>query len=56
MQLVIQNQCKGPGNDCVALTTKLEVFSDASHHVLFISLFICSESLKERDIDIGLIT
>jgi hypothetical protein len=26
MQLVIQNQCKGPGNDCVALTTKLEVF------------------------------
>ena len=34
MQLVIQNQCKGPGNDCVALTTKLEVFSHASHHVL----------------------
>ena len=33
MQLVIQNQCKGPGNDCVALTTKLEVFSHASHHV-----------------------
>ena len=34
MQLVIQNQCKGPGNDSVALTTKLEVFSHASHHVL----------------------
>ena len=29
----IFNQCKGPGNDCVALTTKLEVFSHASHHV-----------------------
>ena len=25
MQPVIQNQCKGPGNDCVALTTKLEL-------------------------------
>ena len=34
MQLVIQNQCKEPGNYCVALTTKLEVFSNASHHVL----------------------
>ena len=37
MQLVIQNQCKGPGNDCVALATKLEVFSHASHHVLSFS-------------------
>jgi hypothetical protein len=35
MQLVIQNQCKG---DCVALTTKLEVFSHASHHVLSVRL------------------
>ncbi len=34
MRLVIPNQYKGPGNDCVALTTKLEVFSHASHHVL----------------------
>ena len=32
MQPVILNQCKGPGNDCVALTTKLEVVSHASHH------------------------
>jgi hypothetical protein len=26
MQLVIRNQFKGPGNDCIALTTKLEEF------------------------------
>jgi hypothetical protein len=39
MQLVIQNQCKGPGNDCVALTTKLEVLSHASHHVLSVSIY-----------------
>ena len=31
MQPVIQNQCKGPGNDCVALTTKLEVCSPFSY-------------------------
>jgi hypothetical protein len=30
MQLVIQNQYKGPASDCVALTTKLEVLGRAS--------------------------
>ncbi|CAB4018019.1 Hypothetical predicted protein, partial [Paramuricea clavata] len=32
--------CKGPGNNCVALTTKLEVFSHASYHVLSSSRLI----------------
>jgi hypothetical protein len=51
MQLVIQNQCKGPGNDCVALTTKLEVFSHASHHVLSVrSLLFNKHSYPTNDV------
>ena len=48
MQLVIQNQCKGPGNDCVALTTKLEVFSHASHHVLSVCKISFDLSIVNR--------